>query len=530
MDILTEDMKKELKDKFKALDINDEHFQEKAQAIIDEAIIGNKDKIGETVVQQTVDEALEEEKGYFDEFEKLMNEGEIENIDDQDLKDELEEQATHKILDEAKEKLSMEKRGLLKEPNKATTVEDVVEEVLKQLEEVIEEKKQEIEEKIQKNEDMLGKVEKRERLRASKVKFGNLHQKTQNCKGDEGIRLHKNLGAAIANLDKQIDALVTETTVDGKELQSDALEAERKQLKEEKKKLEDMSKFLKEKYTKDHSKEASRAILLDEIKQKMAGIKYGMGPNALIKQCEGLTILRQEYLKKGFSEEELTSIFKGIPLELEELETPENAEGLAAVGQTNQIRRLYMNLSNKETPTEDDKKTIQKCKDGFDDRKEHIENICEGYEILPLRTEDEYIEELEAMEEDARSEEGMFFNKGKKAKEVASKTRALKVVLKEILSVTKTKGIQEAYARVRSALQRNKTIKAEDIPEELVKPEKKNVRKEVKVGETPMLRAGKEGEKGEEIKDTEKGTGAKTKSSGTMGDEEEGDEGYGYDD
>ena len=35
MDILTEDMKKELKDKFNALDINDEHFQEKAQAIID---------------------------------------------------------------------------------------------------------------------------------------------------------------------------------------------------------------------------------------------------------------------------------------------------------------------------------------------------------------------------------------------------------------------------------------------------------------------------------------------------------------
>ena len=54
MDILTEDMKKELKDKFNALDINDEHFQEKAQEIIDEAILGNKDKIGETVVQKTL--------------------------------------------------------------------------------------------------------------------------------------------------------------------------------------------------------------------------------------------------------------------------------------------------------------------------------------------------------------------------------------------------------------------------------------------------------------------------------------------
>ncbi len=528
MDILTEDMKKELKEKFKALDINDEHFQEKAQAIIDEAIIGNKDKIGETVVQKTAEEALEEEKEGFNELEQLMSEGVLEDIQDTELKDKLEKQATHKIIDEVAEKASLEAAGFLREPNKETTIEDIVEEILKQLEEVVEEKKQEIEKKIQKNEDMLGKVQKREQLRASKVKVGNLHQKTKNYKGDEGKKLNKNVEAAITDLDKQIDALVKATTVDGNELQSDALEEEKQKLTEEKKKLEDMSKFLKEKYTKDHSKEASKVILVDEIKQKMAGIKYGMGPNALIKQCEGLTILRQEYLKKGFSEEELTSIFKGIPLELEELKTSENAEGLAAVGQTNQIRRLYMNLSNKEAPTEDDKKTIQKCKDGFDDRKERIENICEGYEILPLKTEEEYIEELEAMEEDARSEEGMLFNKGKKAKEVASKTRALKVVLAEILRATKTKGIQEAYARVRSALQRNKTIKAKDIPEELVKPEKKDVRKEVKVGETPKPKAGKEGEKGEETKGTEKGT--KPKKPDTMGDEEEGDEGYGHDD
>ena len=136
MDILTEDMKKELKDKFNALDINDEHFQEKAQAIIDEAILGNKDKIGETVVQRTVDEELAREKEkMFDKLATVMGKGSIEEIDDLALKDELEELAYHKIIDEASEKASLEAEGFLKEPNKETTVEDIVEEILKQLEE-----------------------------------------------------------------------------------------------------------------------------------------------------------------------------------------------------------------------------------------------------------------------------------------------------------------------------------------------------------------------------------------------------------
>lgn len=511
MDILTEDMKKELKDKFKALDINDEHFQEKAQEIIDEAIVGNKDKIGETVVQKTVDEALEEEKEGFDELEQLMNDGVLEDIGDIDLKDELEEQATHKIIDEAAEKVSLEKAGFLKEPNKETTIEDIVEEILKQLEEAIEEKKQEIEQKIQKNEDMLGKVQKREQLRASKVKVGNLHQKTKNYKGDEGKRLNKNVEAAITDLDKQINALVAETTVDGHELQSDALKQERQKLEEEKKKLEDMSKFLKAKYTSEHSKEASKAILVDEIKQKMEGISYGMGPNKLIRQCEDLTLLREEYKDKGFSSDELDAIFEEIPLEIdEELENPQNAKTLAAIGQTNEIRRLYMNLSNKETQTDEDKETIKNCKEGFEKRKSVIEEICDGREVLPLRTEDEYIEELESMEEEAR-EEGFF--KGRKVRDVASKTRALRLVLKELVSTTKTRGIQEAYARLRTTLERNPKIKTEDIPDELVKPEKKDVRKEIKVKKIPVRKS---------TGDSEHDNSEKTPPKG--------DEGYEYDD
>lgn len=518
MDILTEDMKKELKEKFKALDINDKHFQEKAQAIIDEAIIGNKDKIGETVVQQTVDEALEEEKGYFDEFEKLMDEGEIENIDDQDLKDELEEQATHKILDEAKEKLSMEKRGLLKEPNKATTVEDVVEEVLKQLEEVIEEKKQEIEEKIQKNEDMLGKVEKRERLRASKVKFGNLHQKTQNCKGDEGIRLHKNLGAAIANLDKQIDALVTETTVDGKELQSDALEAERKQLKEEKKKLEDMSKFLKEKYTKDHSKEASKVIIKDEITQIMGEIQYGMNPNNLVEKAEAIREIYEKNVGK-YTGDELLDIFKGMPLHFEQdKDLKLTAASLVDIGKTNAIRRLYIRTTNldEKDRTDKDKQNIKKCEESFEKDAMAVERICAGRKLSPLKTEDEYIEELEALEADIQ---GRGLLKGVKTKDVAAKSRTLRRVLKEILTETTPNRIEKAFNKLRTKLKNNK-VKEKDLPEAFVE---RIAIKEPVVAKVPTPKPGKGKMPGE------KTTGEKAGETKTtpLGDGEEGDEEYG---
>ena len=508
MDILTEDMKKELKDKFNALDINDEHFQEKAQAIIDEAILGNKDKIGETVVQRTVDEELAREKEkMFDKLATVMGKGSIEEIDDLALKYELEELAYHKIIDEASEKASLEAEGFLKEPNKETTVEDIVEEILKQLEEVIEEKKQEVEKKIQKNEDMLGKVEKRERLRSAKVDFTDLHKETKTAKGKEGKRLNRCVEAAIINLDRQIDALVAETTIDGNELQSDALKQERQKLIEEKQKLEDMSKFLRDKYTKDHSKEASKLFLKEEIRQKMTGIKYGMSPNKLIKQCEGLKELYfNECAKGNFTLEEIVTIFKEVPLNLDkELEFPVNAFTLSAIGQINDIRRRYMVLTSKETPTKEELEEIEKKKENFEGGKKKIEDICDGRKVLPLQTEAEYIEELEDLQEDAE-EHGIL--RGKIARDAASKARSLRLVLREVLNVRKTNGIPEAYAKLREILGKNKSVKTEDLPKELtdepVKTKKEPVVEQVP---TPMPKTAGEENKGSEEKTEEKGHG-----------------------
>lgn len=521
MDILTEDMKKELKEKFKALDINDEHFQEKAQEIIDEAIVGNKEKIGKKVVQKTVDEELEDRKGSFDELEQLMKDGTIDKLDDQYLIDELEMQAIHKIIDEETEKNILGTLGFLKEPNKETTIEDVVEEILKQLEEVIEEKKQEIEEKIQKNEEMLGKVQKREQLREAKVKFGNLHQRTKNYKGGEGERLNKNVEAAIINLDRQIDALVIATTVDGNELQSDALKQERQKLTEEKQKLEDMSKFLKEKYTKDHAKEGSKAILKSEIKQIMGEVEYGMDPNDLIKKGEKLKKLYTKYKEEyHFTEEELTLIFKESPLEIDEkLENSENAYSLMGFGEMNDIRRIYMNLSNKTNPTDKDKEVIKNCKVAFSKRQDRVEDICDGWEVLPLQTEQEYVEELEGMQEDAEAN-GIFKGK-RRAREVASKMESLRFVLKELISVMKTGDIQKAYAKVRRTLENNPRVEAEDLPGELVKATKqKNVRQEVKVKKTPMPIP-------HENPESEQGKGEKAEQKTQAGTTQSDDDGYG---
>ena len=475
MDILTEDMKKELKEKFKALDINDEHFQEKAQEIIDEAIVGNKDKIGETVVQKTVDEELarEKERG-FNRLEEIKAKGSIEEIEDLALRDQLEELAQYKIIDEAVEKATLEAEGFLKEPNKATTVEDIVEEILKQLEEVIEEKKQEVEKKIQKNDDMLGKVEKRERLRSAKMDFTGLHKDTKTFKGKEGRRLNQCVEAAIVDLDRQIDALAIATTVDGHELQSDALKQERQKLTEEKQKLEDMSKFLKEKYTKDHAKEGSKAILKSEIKQIMGEMEYGMGPNRLIKASERLKDLYKDN-KSIFEEEELKAIFKEFPLAFDvDLEKNLNAYNLAlTAGQVNDVRREYIEITNKgeNELTPEDEAELENDKKIFASAKEIVEAISNS-ELLPLKTEDEYTMELEGLKENAKDETG-FFNKGKKAKEVVSKMNKLRLVLNEIMSVTKTGKIRPAYDKVREILNQNPTI--DDLPEKLEEEKRVNL-------------------------------------------------------
>ena len=472
MDILTEDMKKELKEKFRALDINDEHFQEKAQTIIDEAILGNKDKIGETVVQKTVDEALEEEKEGFDELEQLMNDGILEDIEDQDLKDALEEQADLKIIDEVAEKASLEAAGFLKEPSKETTIEDIVEEILKQLEEVIEEKKNEIEDKIQKNDDMLGKVQKREQLRASKVRVGNLHQKTKNYKGTEGKKLNQNIEAIIGDFDKQIEALTLATTVNGKEKQVQELEQEKQQLVAEKKKLEDMLETVKEKYTKEQYKQTSKVLLTDEIQNKMNEIQYGMRPEIILEKAEEIRKIFLENRKK-FTIEELRDIFKNVSI-IDKEGSGKNltASTLADIGAINDIRKLYIYETGQEKEKQDENE-IEWCKKQFNKLSDHIKEIS-GETVSPLKTEAEYIEELKGLESEAERNTSSS-KKGEGIQRVNQRMKGLQSVLQQVIGFVSTDGIKKTYHNVIEKLKSNPKLSRDELPDEIIeeKPLKK---------------------------------------------------------
>lgn len=535
MDILTEEMKKELKDKFKVLDINDEKFQEKAQAIIDEAIVGNKDKIGETVVAKTVDEALEEEKDCFKDLKELVDEDILEDFADPIVKDSWRKKADSGIIDEVQERITLEAEGFLKEPDKETTIEDIVEEILKQLEEVIEEKKQEIEEKIQKNEDMLGKVKKREKLRASKVKVENLHSKTKNLRGKEGKELNETVEAGITDLEKQINALVAETTVDGHELQSDALKQERQKLTEEKKKLEDMSKLLRERYTKNKSQEASKVIVKErfqnQIKQIMEIIEFCMTPEELLKCGERMKELYKVYADNGVcTKEELKEYLKEIPLEADkEIEGTYDAYKIASLDDINTIRKNYIELSNKENPTEDERRKIEKYREYFDKRQMIIEDICDD-EILPLLTETEYINQLEELEEDAQKTGFMTgIIKSKKAEEANRITKELHPILTKLMDVFKDKTtIKSSYKRILNALTNNKSLKGEEMPKDLEETKKKpTMREEVKV---EVEKEKEEEEEEPKVPDFLLGRNRKGASQSSQGEQGKKEDGWGIDD
>ena len=251
MESIIDDIKKVLGEKFNGLDTKEENFQEKAQAIVDEIIEVNKEKIGNFVPHKTRDEELAREMEIFKKLSQLNIEGDLDYIPDEEVRDNLKQQAKDGIVDEEAEKISLEKAGFLKEPQKILSVEDIIEEVLNKLEEIVETKKKEIDEEIAKKEEIIKKIDNRERLRSTRAKIGDLHQESRTFKGIEGKKLNENIEKAIVSLDKEIDALVIETTVDGKELQSEDLKKEKEELIEQKNKLDDMLKVIKEKYVKD---------------------------------------------------------------------------------------------------------------------------------------------------------------------------------------------------------------------------------------------------------------------------------------
>ena len=450
MESIIDDIKKVLGEKFNGLDTKEENFQEKAQAIVDEIIEVNKEKIGNFVPHKTRDEELAREMEIFKKLSQLNIEGDLDYIPDEEARDNLKQQAKDGIVDEEAEKISLEKAGFLKEPQKILSVEDIIEEVLNKLEEIVETKKKEIDEEIAKKEKIIKKVDNRERLRSTRAKIGDLHQESRTFKGTEGKKLNENIEKAIVSLDKEIDALVIETTVDGKELQSEDLKNEREELIEEKNKLDDMLKAIKEKYVKDkEEKEAeSKEYMfnenepsednLDKVKtdkgtvreekadmennmDENGGRKFnkfsmqtriglitnkvitGMEPNELVKQSERMREFYVECIKElGYTKDEMKEILNSTTLNYvtpivskssNEDKRRFTAGDLMEIGKINEIRKEYIKITSKTKITEEDKNVIKNCEEKFKDISGKIFQIC-NKEILPLQTLEEYDKEL----------------------------------------------------------------------------------------------------------------------------------------
>ena len=472
MDILTEEMKDSLKAKFQSLDIQDEHFQEKIEEIINEALSINKIQVTEHVMKKSVDNALDEEKEGFAEFKDLMNEGILEDIEDITLKDSSKQRAIDGILNEEEEKNSLEKVISIELDEKETLIQRIIEEILKQLEDVIEEKKQEIQKKIEKNEDMLGKVQRRDKLRASRIKVNQLHQKTKNYKGTEGKKLNQNIEAIIGDFDKQIEALTLATTVNGKEKQVQELEQEKQQLVAEKKKLEDMLETVKEKYTKEQYKQTSKVLLTDEIQNKMNEIQYGMRPEIILEKAEEIRKIFLENRKK-FTIEELRDIFKNVSI-IDKEGSGKNltASTLADIGAINDIRKLYIYETGQEKEKQDEKE-IEWCKKQFNKLSDHIKEIS-GETVSPLKTEAEYIEELKGLESEAERNTSSS-KKGEGIQRVNQRMKGLQSVLQQVIGFVSTDGIKKTYHNVIEKLKSNPKLSRDELPDEIIeeKPLKK---------------------------------------------------------
>ena len=490
MSILEEENLNQITQKFTELDFKDTSIAEKVEEIINDVLKDNVDKIGTVTKSTTIDEALAEEKEGFEELKKLQEEGILEYVENEDLKNALNANASEGIKDEEAEKFSLEEAGYVAEALKEAKTEDILEEIFKRLEEVIEEKKKALDKKIEENEAMRSKVEKREQLKIAKAKVSNLYQKTQNYKGTEGKNLNQNVGAAVADLDMQLVKLTKETSRDGVEMTDAMLDEENQKFEEEKKNLDDLLSKIKESYKKKDNENIKLDLIEKQIDDITEGITANMEFKDLRSKSEALyTIYDQNKETKGILElfqNKMITIKKEDARGIEkEIQLSASSITDAGMGRMNKIRADYMNHTSKENKTEEDKERIQDDIIIYKKYKNVFETICgDSLEIAPLMTEQEYINEFEELEKNA--EKNGVFGSGK-ANKVAQQMQRIHKVLEGFISrVDKNSRIIEAYKIVAGRLYYNSAVKDSNLPPKtLIQEKRKETVKKIYKEENP---------------------------------------------
>lgn len=150
---------------------------------------------------------------------------------------------------------------------------------------------------------------------------------------------------------------------------------------------------------------------------------------------------------------------------------------ILGVGYLNTRRREYMGLMGEENKTETDKAEIERVKKEFYTLNEGFMKELTGKTIPPLRTEEEYVEELKSIElEMIKAERNMetkrhfIFGKKENDKEnegkidITEKMMQMYLELSEVTGATKTNNIQRIYNRIIRKLKRMPDIDDSKIP------------------------------------------------------------------
>ena len=162
----------------------------------------------------------------------------------------------------------------------------------------------------------------------------------------------------------------------------------------------------------------------------------------------------------------------------------------------NYIRYTHQLETENDMSSEDKKSLEQKkeyCRKTFEKLNEDVEKIT-GKKAMPIKTEGEYLEELEDVSNNLSKKSLMPSMFGKNQKKASEQMSSLRTVFTEIFDVAKNKGrdLIIAYNNIIDELQKNSKSKIR-VPEKFEVPkQEKNVVEKV---DTPIPEKNTEGEK-----------------------------------
>lgn len=309
---------------------------------------------------------------------------------------------------------------------------------------------------------MREKVIERERIKISRTKVSNLQEKTKELKGTEGKQLNQNVLAAVADFDKQLEALKEQTSRDGIEIEEEELEEENKKLEEEKKSLDDILQKIKESYQEKDSQKTKLVLIEKNTDDIIKDIIPDMSKEELKEKAKELlkNLVSNQEMKK---EIERMWVKKKVSIKRKDKQGQEQENTITVMDIVNvyfmnETRQQYMEDMQKEAI---DENQLNQVKWRFESGKSALEIICDE-QVLPLKSEDGYVEQFKVLEQYAK-QKGIL-KQGKNANIVAQKLQNIYATIAPFIGNIETKKLRPAYNKLVEILENNPTVKAKNLP------------------------------------------------------------------